>query len=142
MYKAVLRTEASSSTHHAPSSSHDDGGSGAKFRDVHALSDWMRETRAFAPVGPGGRRRKKYYSDDVVTFLDECEPALSDLYADIKDAYHGHGFLSRDDFPGFVKTVFLDNMKISCATESSESDVDDSSATKKNAAAPPPTLSS
>jgi hypothetical protein len=142
MYKAVLRTEASSSSHHAASSSHEDGGSGVKFRDVEELSDWMRETQASAPDGPGGRKRKKYYSDDVVTFLDECEPALSDLYADIKDAYHGHGFLSRDDFPGFVKTVFLDNMRISCATESSESDVDDSSATKKNAATAPLTLSS
>jgi hypothetical protein len=95
-----------------------------------------------------GRKRKKYYSDDVVAFLDECEPAISDMYADIKDAYQGYGFLSRDDFAGFVKTVFLDNMKISSSatTESNESssDVDDPSVakTKKNVTPTTTTLSS
>lgn len=141
MYKAALRIDtphAPSSSVALPSSSNDDDGTHVKFRDAQELSEWMKTATLPNLQRSPCRKRKKYYSDDVMAFMDECEPAMSDLYADIKDAYQGYGFLSRDDFAGFVKKVFQDNMRISSATESSESDVDDQSAAvaKKNATRP------
>jgi hypothetical protein len=126
-YRVALHTVIDSTSSHADSQVPK---TNKKFRDVHELYAWLSQQNLRS--GPPqkhkhakGVRIKKHHSDEVIAFLDECEPSMSDLYADIKDAYGGYGFLSRDDFAGFIKHVFVDNIRVSSATESSESDGDD-----------------